>query len=228
MNKVDKAKFMFSNDYNCAQSVLGAYAHDVGIDVNTANRIALGFGAGMGRLQNTCGAITGAFMVLGLKYGRDNSNDDEIKERLIHIIQQLSKDFIDIHGSINCGDLLGCNINTDQGMAEAEEILPDVKTVTVKEAMGEFAARCYPPKLTAKIIYEAAKEVVQSPPEVKPLKFNGPIEIQIDLAESDYTEKLKGKYPKIFINNNSIQLNGKTVTEVWSKYCQIQGEVKRL
>lgn len=114
------------------------------------------------------------------------------------------------------------------GMAEAEEIISGVKTVVVKEAMGEFAARCFPPKLTAKRIYEAARAVAQSHPDVKPLKFAGPIELQIDLAESDYMGKLKKHYGKIFIKDNTIRLNGKTTTEAWSKYGQIQNEVKKL
>ncbi|MBI3990909.1 MAG: M55 family metallopeptidase [Candidatus Omnitrophica bacterium] len=113
------------------------------------------------------------------------------------------------------------------GMAEAEEILPGVKTVTVKESMGEFVARCYSPKLTAKLICESSRCVAQSPPGVKPLKFNGNIELQISLAESDYLDKLKSRYSKFFIRENTVMLNGRTVTEVWSRYCQIQGEVKK-
>lgn len=113
------------------------------------------------------------------------------------------------------------------GMAEARQIVPGVKTVTVKEAMGEFAARCLPPKLTTKLIYDAAKNIVQSPPDVKPLKFNTPVELEIDLAQSDYAKKLKAKYPKIFTTPNIIQLNGQTVTELWSRYTQIQAEIKK-
>ena len=61
---------------------------------------------------------------------------------------------------------------------------------------------------------------VNLPLGVKPLKFEGHVEMQIDLAKSDYTEKLKSKYPKIFVKGNTIQIHGKTVTEVWSKYCK--------
>ena len=112
------------------------------------------------------------------------------------------------------------------GMAEAEQMILGVKTVTVKDAMGEFAARCLPPKLTAKLICEAAKQIVQSPPLVEPLKFSEPIELQIDLAKSDYTAKLKATYKELFVKDNTIRLHGKTVTEVWSEYCRIQQEVK--
>ncbi|NQU75455.1 MAG: M55 family metallopeptidase [Planctomycetes bacterium] len=108
------------------------------------------------------------------------------------------------------------------GMREAEQILPGVKTVTVKEAMGEFAARCYPPKLTARLIYEAAKGVALSAPPVKPLKFAGPIELQVDIAKSDYLDRLKRRHGGTFIGENTIKLTGRTVTGVWSEYIRMQ------
>ena len=114
------------------------------------------------------------------------------------------------------------------GMQEAGEIIENVKTVTVKEVMGEFEALCYSPKLTSKRIFEAAKEVVSNPAKVVPLKFNGDIKLQIDLAESDYTTKLKNKYPNIFLpGSNTVEIIGQTATEVWSKYLVIQKEVKK-
>ena len=113
------------------------------------------------------------------------------------------------------------------GVSEAEAIIPGVRTVAVKEAMGEFAARCLPCKATTKLIYEAARDIVQSPPNVELLKFGRPVTLEIDLADSDYTEKLRSAYSKIFIKDNTIQIVGKTVTEVWSKYTRIQAEVKK-
>jgi D-amino peptidase len=112
------------------------------------------------------------------------------------------------------------------GMAEAEDIVPGVQTVTVKQAMGEFEAQCYVPKKTAQMIYNAAASIIKSKPKVKPLKIAGPIEMQIDLAASDYTEKLQKAHPEIFIKDRTISIKGKTVTAVWSQYCIIQTEVK--
>jgi D-amino peptidase len=121
------------------------------------------------------------------------------------------------------------------GMAEARETVRGVETVSVKEAMGEFEALCYTPKVTAKRIYEAAKKImdeeknmVRTPKRVKPLKFDGPIEIEIDLADSDYTAKLKRFHPEIFSAVNTVKLSGATVTEVWSDYLNIQKEVKSI
>ena len=112
------------------------------------------------------------------------------------------------------------------GMAEAEGLIAGIKTVVVKEAMGEFEANCYPPKKTAKLIFNAAKAVIENPPSVKPLTIDGPVEMQIDLAQSDYTTKLKDAYPEIFIKDNTISIMRQTATAVWSKYSLIQKEVK--
>jgi D-amino peptidase len=114
------------------------------------------------------------------------------------------------------------------GMAEAEETVKGVKTVSVKEAMGEFEALCYTPSVTGKMIYEAAKKVMTDASAVEPFKFDGPIEIEIDLADSDYTAKLKKFHPEIFSSGNTVKLNGSTVTEVWSNYLHIQKEVKSI
>ncbi|HBG28016.1 MAG: hypothetical protein A2Y10_17465 [Planctomycetes bacterium GWF2_41_51] len=112
------------------------------------------------------------------------------------------------------------------GMAEAEEIVPGVRTVTVKKAMGEFEAQCYSPKRTSRMIYEAACSIIKNKPKVKPLKIAGPIEMQIDLAVSEYTEKLQKTHPEIFIKDGTVSIKDKTVTTVWSRYCTIQKEVK--
>jgi len=79
MNRIETALFRFAVGFNCSQSVLSAYAEHFGFDEETAMKISSGFGGGMGRMADTCGAVTGAYMVLGLKYGQ-NSPDQEAKE----------------------------------------------------------------------------------------------------------------------------------------------------
>lgn len=113
-----------------------------------------------------------------------------------------------------------------EGIAEAEKLIPGIRGVAVKEAMGEFEAMCYSPKKTAKMIFNAARSVVQNSPSLEPFKIEGPVKMEIDLRESEYTSKLKNSYPEIFINGNTISLEGETVTAVWSKYSFIQKEVK--
>ena len=62
MNRIEEAKAIFRSGFNCSQAVLSSLFEDIGIDKELALKIASGFGAGTGRLQNTCGAVVGAFM----------------------------------------------------------------------------------------------------------------------------------------------------------------------
>ena len=70
MSKVDEAIECFYSGYSCSQAVLSAYCEDLGLDKETAMKISCGFGAGMARLGATCGAVTGAYIAIGLKYGK--------------------------------------------------------------------------------------------------------------------------------------------------------------
>lgn len=121
MTRTEKAISLFSRGYNCAQSVFYAFADELGIDESMAKNIALGFGGGMGRLQHTCGAVTGAIMVLGLHYGSEDGKDIFSKEKVFLKVQEFVKDFERIHNTVNCGELLGIDMNTDEGMSEAKE-----------------------------------------------------------------------------------------------------------
>ena len=114
MSKADNAEKIFETN-NCAQSVLGAYAADFGLSKDTALSIAAGFGAGMGRLQKTCGAVSGALMTLGLASrfkegdGRDKINDVYVK------VRSFTEDFKKEYGTAKCSELLGCNLLTEEG-----------------------------------------------------------------------------------------------------------------
>jgi C_GCAxxG_C_C family probable redox protein len=120
MTAADRAERLFRGTFNCCQSVLGSVAPDLGLDEGTAIRLGTGFGGGMGRMGGVCGAVTGAFLALGLKYG-DESASEESKERVYRLVRAFVEEFSRLHGSINCRDLLGCEIGTPEGMAEAKE-----------------------------------------------------------------------------------------------------------
>ena len=66
ITKVELARQYHERGFNCAQSVLAPFAPDYGLSEETALRISTGFGSGMGRLCDVCGALTGAFMAVGL------------------------------------------------------------------------------------------------------------------------------------------------------------------
>jgi C_GCAxxG_C_C family probable redox protein len=107
---------------NCSQSVLTAYCEELGLDTRLARKIALGFGGGMGHTGKTCGAVTGAFMVIGLKQADLNpENAQQIKEKAYEMVKEFSRRFTEIHGSTACNELLGYDLGTAEGLAAARE-----------------------------------------------------------------------------------------------------------
>ncbi|MGN0601665.1 MAG: C-GCAxxG-C-C family protein [Oscillospiraceae bacterium] len=107
--KAEKAKNLFKKGYNCAQAVLGAWCEELGLDFDTAMRMSQTFGGGMGRMREVCGTCTGAFMVLGLKYGTADSTDMQKKKDVYEIVQKFAARFKEENGfnSIICRELLG-------------------------------------------------------------------------------------------------------------------------
>ena len=121
MNKVSNALSTFDKGFNCSQSVLTAFCNEFGLHDEAAFRIACGFGGGMGRMAETCGAVTGAFMVIGLKYGQTRNADKAAKEKTYTLVKKFANLFAKEHGSIRCGRLLSCDINTPEGLKVANE-----------------------------------------------------------------------------------------------------------
>lgn len=97
----------FYNGYNCAQSVLLAFAPSVGLDEKTALMLSSSFGGGMGRLREVCGAVSAMFMIAGLLKGYTSCNDDCTKQKHYELIQELANEFKEKQGSIICRDILG-------------------------------------------------------------------------------------------------------------------------
>jgi C_GCAxxG_C_C family probable redox protein len=117
MSRIEEALSNFGNDFNCAQSVFGVFAPHYGLDVDKALKISSGFGGGMGRSGRTCGAVTGAYMVIGLKNGMGISKDKEAKDKTYQIINEFSNHFQKKYGSMMCKEILGCDITTPEGRA---------------------------------------------------------------------------------------------------------------
>jgi C_GCAxxG_C_C family probable redox protein len=103
---IDKAQAFFDEGYACSQSVLLAFAGDFNLDEKTAKLIASTFGGGMGRLRQKCGAVTGGFMVLGLKYGNTDPKDMETKLAAYKKVRELNHQVEEIHGTSNCFEIL--------------------------------------------------------------------------------------------------------------------------
>ncbi|MCT4591204.1 MAG: C-GCAxxG-C-C family protein [Carboxylicivirga sp.] len=113
--KVNTAIDAFYNGKNCAQSVLKAYVDELRMDEQQALNLALGFGGGMGKMQKDCGAVTGAYMVIGIRNSLFMEDENERKEKTPLMIQAFRKQFCQRHQSDQCVHLLGCDIRTEAG-----------------------------------------------------------------------------------------------------------------
>ncbi|MBP1672763.1 MAG: hypothetical protein H6Q25_578 [Bacteroidetes bacterium] len=112
---------LFKSGLNCAQAVLTTFSEDLHLDSGIAKSVSIGFGGGMGRLQETCGAVTGSFMVLGI-YNCQKYADNKIrKDHTYSMIQSFSDRFVSLHGTINCKRLLNCDLKTEKGQRFAKE-----------------------------------------------------------------------------------------------------------
>ncbi len=103
----DRAIELFKQGYNCSQAVFAAFCDETGIDFETALKIASSFGGGMGRLREVCGAVSGMFMVAGMKYGYTDPNNKLSKSDHYKLIQEMAEKFNSNNGSIICRELLG-------------------------------------------------------------------------------------------------------------------------
>jgi C_GCAxxG_C_C family probable redox protein len=122
--------------FNCSQSVFAALAPELGLDQETALKIAAPFGGGISRMGETCGAVTGALMAIGLKEGFSEP-DPAAKERIYQIGRQLLARFSELHASTRCRDLLGCDLSTPEGLAKARQrgVFKNQCPVYVKDAV---------------------------------------------------------------------------------------------
>ena len=112
----DKAIQSFQSGMNCAQAVVTAYADRLKFDPDLAAGLSCGFGGGMGRLQQTCGALTGAFMVLGIHNSRLYTDRAELKNVTYTQVRKINEKFRQRQGATDCRSLLGCDLQTDEGM----------------------------------------------------------------------------------------------------------------
>ena len=103
----------FGEGYSCSQAIVLTYGTLYGIDERTAKTVARSFGGGMARTCQTCGAVTGAYMVLGFK--NDSADEKLAKEKTYALVQEFSRRFQAKHGHVNCRQLLNCDLGTEEG-----------------------------------------------------------------------------------------------------------------
>lgn len=104
--RADRAVHNFMSGYNCAQSVFLAYSDLFDIDIDTAKKMSVSFGGGMGRMREVCGTMSAMAMLTGFKYPVENPADQEARKRNYAMVQKVASLFKEKHNTIICRELL--------------------------------------------------------------------------------------------------------------------------
>lgn len=118
--KIQAEKY-FEERFSCSQSILMAYGPLFNLDRDTAARLAAPYGGGVAHRGETCGAVNGACMVLGLKFGHTSADDIESKERTLQAVQEFIAKFQDRYGTVECSQLLDLDISSPENLQMARE-----------------------------------------------------------------------------------------------------------
>ena len=129
MQPQEIARSLFDNEFNCAQSVFAAFAETTNLDPHLATKIAAPFGAGIGRMGNTCGAVSGALMAIGLYFGNDDAQDKDAKEKAYLLARTFYERFTQKNQTTLCRELIGYDVSQPEELAQAREA-------------GVFSTRC--------------------------------------------------------------------------------------
>lgn len=119
MDKAGKAKELFEGGCNCCQAVFCAFRDETNLSEEDALRLSAGFGGGMGRMREVCGAVSGMIMVLSNKFASTDPNNHEKKKELYALIQKAAGEFKEENGSIICRELLGLSEKSSDPNPEA-------------------------------------------------------------------------------------------------------------
>ncbi len=120
----DAAYAWFLQGYNCSQSVVAAFAPQLGLTEETALRLSAGFGAGIGRMREVCGAFCGVVTVLSMVYA--DPTDPKDKSRMYALVQEAAEQYRSRNGgSIICRELLAKAGAAPAGGTAAEDRTAD-------------------------------------------------------------------------------------------------------
>lgn len=115
-SNLDIAVAKFQEGFNCSQAVLYSFSDELQIEKEIALKLACGFGAGMGRKEEVCGAVTGGIIAIGCKYGRGEKDDPAATELTYTKTRELMDRFALKHGTFSCRKLLNeCDLTTEEG-----------------------------------------------------------------------------------------------------------------
>lgn len=147
--RVTRGVELFKNGFNCAQSVVGAFADLYDVPQDIALRMSASFGGGIGRMRLTCGAASGMFMLAGLKNGCSSTESPQKRAENYALVQELATEFKEINGSLTCAELLGLRTG------KIESPTPNARTKEYYKSrpcvkMVESACRIFAQKIKAR------------------------------------------------------------------------------
>ena len=136
MSEINRAVSCFNEGFSCSQAIFSAFSEKLGVPRDLAFKIASGFGGGMSRMGETCGAVTGAFMVIGLKYSSTSAKNVEAKEKTYTLVRDFAERFKKLYGSLKCKELIHCDLITpeDRELAKKKNIFNDLCQKFVRSA----------------------------------------------------------------------------------------------
>ena len=120
ISDVDQTVACFKKGINCSQALLSTYGKHYGLDPELALRLSGAFGSGMG-IGETCGAVTGALMVIGLKYSKVSGSRLLSKDKTEEVAHEFMEKFKARHETVICKELLGCDVSTVEGFKKAKQ-----------------------------------------------------------------------------------------------------------
>jgi len=116
-----EAAAFFDEGFSCSQAVLASFSEQWGLELDQALKISQPFGGGIAHRGETCGAVSGAFLVIGMKFGRTRAEDVESRDKTYAKINEFIERFLASNGSLLCRDLLGVDLGEPGVFEKAEE-----------------------------------------------------------------------------------------------------------
>ena len=119
--KKEEAINFFNNGCNCSQAVVMPYAEDLNIDHEIVERISVAFGGGMSKQGKVCGCLSGALMVIGLKYGEDSAKKVQQRINSYNQGKEMVVKFKEAFGATDCKDLIKLDLDNSKDMKKAQK-----------------------------------------------------------------------------------------------------------
>ena len=121
LSNEENAVSTYIDGFNCSQAVLSTFGPSLGLNREIALKVSEAFGSGICQMGEICGAVIGALMAIGLKYGKTKAEDTKATEFTYNYGEEFVSEFTSRNGTIICKKLLGCDITTPEGMKLADE-----------------------------------------------------------------------------------------------------------